>query len=350
MGGVSLNGSRGRVRSRLACDVTAEPVVWLWPDRVPMAATTLLEGQPKVGKSTIAVDLAARVSTGRAMPDDDDQAATYDPMGVVILSAEDHPGRVIRPRLEAAGADLSRIRIVDGVDDLDDDGKPYLRPVSLPEDLPRIESIVCELPAGLVIVDPLMAFLSSRVKSAVDQDVRRALFPLRELAERTGAAVLIIRHFRKSRDGEAINWGGGSIGIAGAARSVLQVGQDPNHDDRCVLVHTASNFGAESASLAYRIVGMATKRIDTSKIEWQGESTVRPEDLGSSRGPGRPADLRNEVEDWLLAELESGPDMRRNIMDKAKAMDYAERTVLRAKTDLGVTHRREGMETVWELP
>jgi RecA-family ATPase len=89
--------------------------------------------------------------------------------------------------------------------------------------------------AGLVVIDPLVAFLPKNVDANKDQDVRRALAPLAVLAERTGAAVVVVRHLNKGTGGKALYRGGGSIGIIGAARSALLVAKDPQDDNQRVL-------------------------------------------------------------------------------------------------------------------
>src|SRR5690349_13028507 len=78
--------------------IEREPVHWLWPGRIPLGMLTLLIGDPGLGKSLLSLYLAALVSENGG--------------DVLILSAEDHPGAVIRPRAEAVGADLERLHIV----------------------------------------------------------------------------------------------------------------------------------------------------------------------------------------------------------------------------------------------
>ena len=68
-----------------ASDVVPEPVEWLWHNRIPHGKLTGIIGNPDRGKSTLLLDLAARVSTGTPMPD----GAPVEAAGVVILSAED---------------------------------------------------------------------------------------------------------------------------------------------------------------------------------------------------------------------------------------------------------------------
>jgi putative DNA primase/helicase len=130
---------------------------------VPLGKVTVLDGDPDEGKSTIAFDLAARVSTGAPMPFETDPRT---PAGVVILSAEDGLADTIRPRLDAAGADVRNVL-----------GFPFDELPSFPKGIEVIEQAVIEVGAKLVIIDPLMAFLSDRVDSYRDHHVRRALAP-----------------------------------------------------------------------------------------------------------------------------------------------------------------------------
>src|ERR687890_334782 len=202
----------------LLSEVEPEQVEWLWPGRLPLGKLSVLDGDPGLGKSVLTLDVAARVSAGLELPD----GQRCEPAGVVLLSAEDGLADTVRPRLDAAGADTQRVVALSSVPD----GKTE-RSLSIPEDLPALERAIRRVEASLVVVDPVMAFLSGNTNSHKDQDVRRALAPLAKLAERTGAAILIVRHLNKASGGETTHRGGGSIGIIGAARSGLVVAEDP---------------------------------------------------------------------------------------------------------------------------
>src|SRR5215217_1226037 len=182
----------------LLADVETKTVEWLWERRIPLGKITVLDGDPDNGKSVLTTDLAARVTTGRAMPYG--FGKTFPQAGVVILSAEDGVADTIRPRFDAAGGDPSKVVIL-GNDD----------PFGLPEDLPQLEWAIERVGAKLVIVDPIMAFLGENINSNSDKDVRSALKPLKQLAERTGVAVLIVRHLNKTPGGNVL-YRGGSIG------------------------------------------------------------------------------------------------------------------------------------------
>jgi len=122
-------------------DVKAMPVEWLWRGRVPLGMVTVLEGDPGLGKSTVMLDLAARLSRGDVMPDG---SPGPEAAGVVILSAEDDPAHVIRPRLDAAGADVSRIAMVR----INDQGNGLREPMLTPEDLAAVESAMQQVGRG----------------------------------------------------------------------------------------------------------------------------------------------------------------------------------------------------------
>jgi hypothetical protein len=94
-------------------DVTPKPVRWLWPNRIPLGKLTLVFGDPNLGKSFVTLDIAARLSTGKPWPDL--PGVENVPAGTVLLSAEDDLSDTIRPRLAAAGADLSRVKALEGI-------------------------------------------------------------------------------------------------------------------------------------------------------------------------------------------------------------------------------------------
>ena len=210
----------------LASDVEPEKVCWFWQRRMPLGKLTVLDGDPGAGKSTICLDVAARASTGRAMPDGTPGVEG----GAVILSAEDGAADTIVPRLGLAGADLTRILLLQN---LETNEGP--RPVILPDDLDEVRVAIHRVGAVLVVVDPLMAMLTGAVDAHRDQDVRRALLPLANLAEETGVAIVVVRHLIKGMGSNPLYRGGGSIGIIGAARSGLLVMLDPEDHEFCLV-------------------------------------------------------------------------------------------------------------------
>lgn len=262
-----------RAVTQLLSEVDPEPVNWLWEARIPLGKLTIQDGDPGLGKSVITIDIAARVSAGLAMPDGT-ASELGGPAGVVLVNAEDGLGDTIVPRLIAAGADRTRIIALTGVAERLK-GVMASRPVML-TDLAEIEHAIAQVDARLLVVDPLMAYVPMAYDTSTDQHVRLLLSALKELAERTDCAVLLVRHMNKSPGGNPLYRGGGSIGIVGICRSAMACAPDPTDREglRRVMAMTKCNLAAMPPSLAYYIEATAG---EVAVVRWDGavEMTAR---------------------------------------------------------------------------
>lgn len=260
--------------------VRAKPIRWLWPGYIPRGCVTLLDGDPGLGKSTITIDITSRVTRGWPLPPavTPSRSQRREPAGVLLLSAEDDLAHTIRPRLDAAGADVSRVYHLDAI--RTDEGE---RPPVLPWDLALVESHIAQHSIRLVVIDPLMAYLDGGIDSHRDHDVRRCLHALKMIAERTGAAILLVRHLNKLAAGPALYRGGGSIGITGAARSVLVVGRDPQDQERRILAVSKCNLAETAPSLGYAI----EREGESSRIDWGGDVELTADDILDHPRPQR---------------------------------------------------------------
>jgi hypothetical protein len=330
----------------LLSSVEPEEVEWLWPSRLALGKLALVDGDPGLGKSAVTLDLTARVSVGKVFPD----GAESEPGGVVLLSAEDGLRDTIRPRLDAAGADVSRILALATVPD--ENG--HDRFLSIPEDIPLIEKGMKRVGARLLVVDPLMAFLSGETNSHRDQDVRRALAPLASLAERTGACVVVVRHLNKAPGNNPLYRGGGSIGIIGAARMAFVVGKDPQDENRRVLASTKNNLAKPPKSLMFTLEEAESGAV---RVNWLGDSEVSAKDLLATPQDKEYADALSEAVEFLNDALANRPVPARDIIRDAEDAGISEKTLRRAKKLLGVVAYREGEagrrgagRWLWKLP
>ncbi len=220
---VSGEYDASRVVLRCVAGIEARPVRWLWPGRIARGKVSMLAGHPGLGKSQICLSVAAIVTTGGLWPVDRTRCERGD---VVIFSAEDDPEDTIRPRLETAGADLTRCHILEAVEDRAPDGKIRRRAFSLVDDLPRLSAKLAELPrVALIVIDPITAYLGE-TDSHKAAEVRAVLAPLAELAARHGAAIIAVSHLRKSTAGEALLQVTGSLAFVAAARAAYVVAKD----------------------------------------------------------------------------------------------------------------------------
>jgi putative DNA primase/helicase len=279
---------------RAAGEVKPEPLQWLWPDFIPMTYLTIVDGRPGDGKTTMLLDLAAKVSSGAQMPD-----GTLPKRGkVLLLGTENNDGSFILPRLITAGADLENVYPFDG-------------DFSFPGNMARLEwDIAQKKDVRLVVIDPLLAFLESGIDANDAHQVQTSLRSLTELARRTGAALVGIRHFRKGQPvpGQEMERGLSSIGFMAAARSGLHVERVTSADKQVRRVRLVkANEGAVGRSWKFRLepVVLEGTEIKTIKVQWEAEgSYVDNRDQASTSQPpkGIKARMKRKVIHQLVRQ------------------------------------------------
>lgn len=325
---------------RLA-DVVPQAVEWLWQPWIPLAKLSLVIGDPGMAKTMLALDLAARVTSGKPLPD-----GTRAPLGnVVVLTAEDGLGDTIRPRLDAAGADVSRVFALQAVREPE---KAEEKLFSLASDVDALEEVVSSVDAVLVIVDPLDAYLAG-TDTHRSADVRVALAPLAAMLERTGAAGLCIHHLNKdSSTINALYRAGGSLAFVAAARSVLGVAPDPEDEgqERRLLLSLKLNIAKRPDGIGYRVTDAG--------IEWDRDPVTV--DAATAFGSKKAdSDLMRAAKELLQEQLASGQPVPQVLIDEAAAEAGISTTTLnRAKHALGVVSKRDGFGPgslwYWTLP
>ena len=308
-------------------DVQPEDVEWLWSDRIPVGRLTMLIGDPGVGKSFVTLAVATAVTLGLPLPGDN---VSREPTGVLLLTAEDGLADTVRPRLDAMGADLERVEALTAVRDL----QGTERWPSLAEHLPVLDGVLSRGRFGLVIIDPLNAFLGSGVDAFRDNEVRGLLGPLAQLAERHVVAVLCVSHLTKSRRDHALYRAQGSIAFGAAARCVMLAGQDPDSGERGLVV-VKNNLAPIAAAIGYEI--------REGGFSWTGESSLTTGHLlAADAEPGASGAL-GEAEGFLREVLVEGPVPAKRVQTEARASGISQATLRRAKKRLGVKVQREGV-------
>lgn len=319
-------------------DVHERKVEWLWYGWLPVGKIVMMDGDPGVSKSTLALTIAGHVSAGREWPD----GRPCSEGDVIVLSAEDDPDDTMKPRLRLAGAKMDRVHLLTEVRE---DGRS--RPPTL-ADIGPLRRMIKHFSAKLVIVDVFMSYIPGKADSHKDQDVRAFLFKVKELASETGCAFLMLRHLNKSSGANAKYRGGGSIGITGQARAVWTVGEDPERPGVRVLSAAKVNNAPRPASIAYELD--FDEDSETGRIRWAGLSELSADDLVTEHTTKTAAPRRGEAETALMGLLtDAGGSMpSADLTDAMEAAGHNSSTTHRAKKALGVESRKDAaMDGRW---
>ena len=165
-------------------DVQAEAVQWLWYPYIPRGKLTIVQGDPGEGKTTFVLAVIAALTRGEALPESEQ---ALEALNVIYQTAEDGLADTIKPRLDAAGADCSRVLVID----------ESQRELTLCDK--RLEQAVQQAKAQLIVLDPIQAYLGDGVDMHRANEVRPVLKRVAAMAERTGCAVILIGHMNKAQ-------------------------------------------------------------------------------------------------------------------------------------------------------
>jgi hypothetical protein len=344
--------SASRRRVKLTCAVDFEPreLEWLWEGRVPLGMITMFAGDPKLGKSFVTLAMAAAVSGGLPLP----FGGFSTRLGsTILMSAEDDPARTIIPRLTAAGADLSRIHIVESV--ILANGAEALP--SLRVDVDAVTAAASRLgDCRLIVIDPVSAYLNG-VDDSRNAALRGALSPLKSLSERLSAGVVLVSHLTKASSSSAKHRVAGSIAYVGACRANFLFAADP-HDPsgrRVLMLDNGGNVAPPAPTLAFTIEDLG----GGPRVVWS--DTPVPisvnEALRIQAGPfaaPEPKTRSNVCDDWLRSCLSGGGKPSAEILNAGMKAGFSKHQIYRAKSRIGARARKRGFDKCaqwyWERP
>jgi putative DNA primase/helicase len=316
-----VQGDQVIVELECAANIKPEPILWLWKNWLALGKLHILAGQPGKGKSTIALKIAAAVSSGGKLPD----GTSAKRGGVVIWSAEDDASDTLTPRLEAAGADMSSVHIVRGAKD----GKGK-RPFDPSKDvLALCEAIMAIGGAVLIIIDPIvMAVAKDSHKNA---ETRRELQPIVDLAAELKAALLGVTHFTKGTEGRSpIDRVTGSLAFGALARVVWVAAQRQDDDEgkpgARVLMLAKSNIGLDKGGFEYELQQSAlysNPDIIASVVSWGDAIDGNARDILAEAEAVKDKDestvtALREAKDFLLDLLMDAPLPTKEVQTAAR--------------------------------
>jgi putative DNA primase/helicase len=329
----AMSDADEQIALRPFSDIEPKPVQWLWTNRIPCGGPTLFTGIPGVGKSLATDDIAARVSRGLPWPDGSGNAPLGD---VIILCAEDSSEHTIRPRLDEAGADVSRVHELRAFTSTAKERTE--RQFNLEKDVARLrKALQCYPNTKLIIIDPISAYIGDR-NEFKDAEVRQMLAPLAKLADDLSIAVIGIKHFNKAADMSVMFRSSGSIAYVAMARAAWAFVPDPK-DSRTLMLQVKSNLGPKVEGLAFRVV----KRDGAfaPAVEWLGSTAISAEEALNGK-PGPKGERLEEAKHFLKELLSGGSKPVNEIKTQAREAGISWDTLRRAKDALNIFSEKDG--------
>ena len=315
--------------------VKIEKIDWLLYPFIPFGKVTIVQGDPGEGKTTMVLQIIAKLTKGEAvLPSGSDEPAlegktmALEPVNVIYQTAEDGLGDTIKPRLLSAGADCSRVMVID-------DNDQALTMMDA-----RLEEAIIKTKARLVVLDPIQGFLGAAVDMHRANEIRPLMKRIAVLAEKYHCAIILIGHMNKNSNGKSSYRGLGSIDFQAAARSVLIVGRIKDEPEIRVVCHVKSSLAPEGKSIAFRLDK------DTG-FEWIGEYDISADDLLS--GENRGQKIRSAKE-FLKEVLASGSVAQTKVAEEAESRGIKKKTLWNAKKELEIDSVKIGNQWFWMLP
>ena len=315
--------------------VEVEKIDWLLYPFIPFGKVTIVQGDPGEGKTTMVLQIIAKLTKGEAvLPSGSDESAleektmVLEPVNVIYQTAEDGLGDTIKPRLLSAGADCSRVMVID-------DNDQALTMMDA-----RLEEAIIQTKARLVVLDPIQGFLGADVDMHRANEIRPLMKRVAVLAEKYHCAIILIGHMNKNSNGKSSYRGLGSIDFQAAARSVLIVGRIKDEPEIRVVCHVKSSLAPEGKSIAFRLDK------DTG-FEWIGEYDISADDLLSGDNRGQKIHAAKE---FLQEVLASGSVAQTKVAEEAESRGIKKKTLWNAKKELEIDSVKIGNQWFWMLP
>ena len=295
-------------------EVQSQEIEWLWYPFIPYGKLTIIQGDPGDGKTTMVLNLAAKLSKGEAL---DKNMKVTEPVNVIYQTAEDGLADTVKPRLELAGADCERIIVIDESD----------KSLSMVDE--RLEEAIVRTGARLLILDPIQAYLGGGMDMNRANEVRPIFRSLGDVAQATGCAIVLIGHLNKAAGTQSTYRGLGSIDITAAVRSLLFIGKLKDSPTTRVLVHEKSSLAPPGQSLAFSLG-------DEKGFAWIGAYDVTADELLAGTDTTKAENKTAQAETLILELLADGRRIPSAELEKAvNDRGISSRTLRTAKSRIG---------------
>jgi predicted ATP-dependent serine protease len=306
-------------------EVQSQEIEWLWYPFIPYGKLTIIQGDPGDGKTTLVLNIAAKLSKGEGL---EPEMNPSNPINVIYQTAEDGLSDTVKPRLELAGADCEKILVID----------ESIKSLSMIDE--RLEEALARTGAKLLILDPIQAYLGGGMDMNRANEARDMTKRLGALAEKYRCAILLIGHMNKASGNKAAYRGMGSIDFFAVARSVLLVGRVEGEPNIRAVVQIKNNLAAFGHSKGFEL--------SEGGFQWLGDYEITADEVLGGIAPK--ANKLEQAKQMLRGLAEKSNIVQSNeIFDIAKEMDISKRTLENAKKELGIRAKKINNTWYWEL-
>ena len=320
-----MAGTRTELQMIKMSEIQSQEVAWLWFPFIPYGKLTIVQGDPGDGKTTLVLNIAAKLSKGEGL---DSKMKLTEPLNVIYQSAEDGLADTVKPRLEAAGANCENISAID----------ESIKSLSMIDE--RLEEAVIRTKAKLLILDPIQAYLGGGMDMNRANEARDMTKKLATLAEKYQCAIVFVRHMNKAAGNKAAYRGMGSIDFFAVARSVLLVGRVEGEANIRAVVQIKNNLAAFGHPKAFEL--------SEDGFHWLGDYEITVDEVLGGIAPK--ANKLEQAKRLLREVAETNNAMQSNeIFNLAEEQGIFRRTLENAKKELSIRAKRINNSWYWEL-
>ena len=297
---------------------------------IPRGMLSIIGGVSGTGKTSLALSLAAAVSSGRALPFEA-AGTTHKPENVLYLTVENDPHIVLRPRVEAMGADIHRLFFLDGVG------------VNMTS--PELRDFIKQEHISMLVFDPIQSFLPAGTQMGRAEQIRPIMDKVIDLSASEDLSTILISHMSKPGPGvvSALDRLLGSSDFRNAARSIMIVGRDPENPDQRVFAHAKNSIGLPGPAQRYHIS-------DGGLVVFDGETTLTADKIIAQTENAAPrAQKAANTLNAAISDLDKALGFMgwvdvATVYTLSAAAGYSDRTMRRAKDVMGLKVLRTGMQ------
>ena len=320
-----MAGTRTELQMIKMSEIQLQEVAWLWFPFIPYGKLTIVQGDPGDGKTTLVLNIAAKLSKGEGL---DSKMKLTEPLNVIYQSAEDGLADTVKPRLETAGANCENISVID----------ESIKSLSMIDE--RLEEAVIRTKAKLLILDPIQAYLGGGMDMNRANEARDMTKKLATLAEKYQRAIVLVGHMNKAAGNKAAYRGMGSIDFFAVARSVLLVGRVEGEANIRAVVQIKNNLAAFGHPKAFEL--------SEDGFHWLGDYEITADEVLGGIAPK--ANKLEQAKRLLREVAETNNAMQSNeIFNFAEERSISRRTLENAKKELSIRAKRINNSWYWEL-